>query len=245
MDKRHSLEIQKEIYQSVPSEYRNALDRLYQCLDYENYSPVRRMEEKLGISGIYTQYKFPQNMNALEYESLMKPLRIFEMLERGHRGSTAEEHTAAEYLLTKKDKFLPEIRQMYDELTDLNPELKAAQIAPDKIRSYVAVISGTCSGFPAEDIIEFSRSTSEEDNTALNNRKREMSAELERLTGKTHQKGETPLIENWCPSENTYKKILQTCTTAKSASKRQTNHQTAFSYDAYQNFLESRGYFND
>lgn len=245
MDKKHSLEIQKKIYQTIPVTYRDALNRLYQCLEYENYSPVKRMEEKLGISGIYTQYKFPNGMDALEYESLMKPLRIFEMLERGHRGNTTEENITAEYLLTKKNDFLPEIRQMYDELTDLNPELKTAQIATDKIRSYVAVISGACSGFPAEDIIAFSTNTSEEANTALNNRKREMSAELERLTGKIHQKGETPLIENWCPSENTYKKILQACTKTKSAQKSQTNHRTAFDYDAYQNFLESRGYFND
>ncbi|MBO5442383.1 MAG: hypothetical protein J6A33_01190 [Alphaproteobacteria bacterium] len=246
MDKKRSLKILKEIYQSVPPEDRNALDRLYQCLDYENYSPVKRMEQKLGISGIYTNYKFPQGMEAADYESLMKPLRIFEMLERGHQGNSVEEEIAARHLLAKKEHFLPEIRQMYDELTNLNPELKTARIIPDRIRSYVAVISGACSGFPVQDIVEFSLSTSDEKNTALNNRKREMSAELEQLTGKTHQKGETPLIENWCPSETTYQKIKQACIEQKSAQKPQTNPRTSsFDYDAYQNFLESRGYFND
>lgn len=60
---------------------------------------------------------------------------------------------------------------MYQELVDLNPELKEARISPSQVRSYVAVISGACSGFPPEDIIEFSRAGGA-DNDRLNEEKR-------------------------------------------------------------------------
>ena len=43
--KEQSLAVQKEIYAAVPEERRNELAALYACLDYRNYSPVKRFEE--------------------------------------------------------------------------------------------------------------------------------------------------------------------------------------------------------
>lgn len=246
MDSKQSQTLKKSLYDAVPEEYRPGLDSIYQNIDYDNYSPVKRLENKLGISGIHENYQFPGNMNALEYESLMKPMRVFEMFERGFQGATETEVVAQQCLMAQKGKFLFEIRNMYNELVSLNPELKAAEIKPTQIRSYVAVISGACSGFPAEDIIEFSRATSPEKNDAINDRKRKQSAELERLTGKVHKKGEPPLIENWCPSEKTYNRILAAAG-LKSTEQPQPRPKQAssYNYDAYQEFLTSRGYYDD
>lgn len=80
--KEQSLAVQKEIYAAVPEERRNELAALYACLDYRNYSPVKRFEEASGLRGIYHDYKFPEDMNPLEYEMLMKPMRIYEVIER-------------------------------------------------------------------------------------------------------------------------------------------------------------------
>ena len=43
-----------------------------------------------------------------------------------------------------KPQSLFAVRRMYQELVDLNPELKEARISPSQVRSYVAVISGAC-----------------------------------------------------------------------------------------------------
>lgn len=238
MDKQHSLEIKKDIYNGVPLEYHSALNNLYKPQEYEHYSPVKRLEEKLGISGIYQEYKFPDNMKPEEYETLMGPMRIFEMLERGYGAENENEEIAIESIQPQRAKCLVEIRGMYKELVELNPELKEAEIRPNRISSYVAVISGACSGFPTEDIVEFSQSYSKEKNDAINNRKREQTKELEELSGIKIAKGERHLIENWCPSENTYNKII-----AKSGFKSQ--KASSYNFDAYNSFLESRGFYND
>ena len=203
--KAQSLEIKRAVYASVPKEYRAGLDSLFASLNYDNYSPVRRMEEALGISGIYHQYDFPGGMPPLEFEALMKPMRVYEILEKGL--CNKEEQIAGEYMKAAKSKSLFAIRRMYDELTTLNPELKAAHIEPTQIRSYVAVISGACSGFPPEDIIEFSRATKGSANDRINDEKRRFSKFLEEKTGKRRSDG-GPLVENWCPSLKTRNRIL-------------------------------------
>ena len=75
--KEQSLALQKKIYAAVSEEHQPELAALYACLDYQNYSPVKRFENATGLKGIYHHYKFPQDMNPLEYEALMKPMRIF------------------------------------------------------------------------------------------------------------------------------------------------------------------------
>ena len=169
--KEQSLAVQKEIYAAVPEERRNELAALYACLDYRNYSPVKRFEKASGLRGIYHNYKFPEDMNPLEYESLMKPMRIYEVIERGMNPGT---DTLAADLQKTKPQSLFAVRRMYQELVDLNPELKEARVSPSRVRSYVAVISGACSGFPPEDIIEFSRAEGA-DNDRLNEEKRRFS----------------------------------------------------------------------
>lgn len=241
MDKKRSLEIKKDIYNGVPPEYHSALNDLYKPQEYENYSPVKRLENKLGISGIYQEYRIPNNMKPEEYEALMAPMRIFEMLERGYGAENESEEIAIEYLQPQKAKCLAEVRGMYKELVELNPELEEAEVRPNRISSYVAIISGACSGFPTEDIVEFSQSYSKEKNDEINNRKREQSRELEELSGIKIAKGEKHLIENWCPSENTFNKIL----TKRGFRAKKAKMATSYNFDAYHAFLENRGFYND
>lgn len=127
--KEQSLAVQKEIYAAVPEERRNELAALYACLDYRNYSPVKRFEEASGLRGIYHNYKFPEDMNPLEYEALMKPMRIYEVIERGMNPGT---DTLAADLQKTKPQSLFAVRRMYQELVDLNPELKEARVSPSR-----------------------------------------------------------------------------------------------------------------
>ncbi len=169
-----SQAIKKAIYASVPKEKHQELNQLYACLDYDNYSPVKRFEEAADIKGIYHRYKFPNDMEPLEYEALMKPMRIYEVIERG---LNPQEDSLALALQDQKPQSLFAVRKMYLDLVELNPELKKAQISPTQVRSYVAVISGACSGFPPEDIIEFSYAKGI-DNDRINNEKRAFSKML-------------------------------------------------------------------
>ena len=166
--KKRSLELKKAMYAAVPVELHPQLDKLYETTNYKNYSPVRRFEEASGITGIYHQYKIPNDMDPLEYEALMKPMRIYELIERGlHK----DMDPLVEILQKQKSRYLPAIREMYEALVELNPELKKAKISSSLIRSYVVVISGACSGFPPEDIINFSYARDRE-NELLNDEKR-------------------------------------------------------------------------
>ncbi len=232
--KEQSLAVQKEIYAAVPEERRNELAALYACLDYRNYSPVKRFEEASGLRGIYYDYKFPEDMNPLEYETLMKPMRIYEVIERGMNPGT---DALAADLQKAKPQSLFAVRRMYQELVDLNPELKEARVSPSQVRSYVAVISGACSGFPPEDIIEFSRAEGA-DNDRLNEEKRRFSQLVERRTGRRGPDN-MPLIENWCPSEKTRRRILRLLDNR--------DRQRAVSLDSggFYSFLADRGWFND
>lgn len=251
MDKKRSLEIKKDIYNAVPQEYHSALNDLYKPQDYEHYSPVKRLENRLGISGIYKKYKFPNDMKPEEYEALMEPMRIFEMLERGYNPENEKEEIVIDYLQSQKSKCLFEVRQMYNELAELNPEIKAAEIKPTQVRSYVAVISGVCSGFPVDDIVEFSQSTYKEKNDEINERRREQTRELEELSGIKIARGEKHLIENWCPSRRTYNEILKASGLADRKTRikpRTTQKSTPIPvYDdgGFFAFQERRGFYND
>lgn len=229
-----SQAIKKAIYASVPKEQHTELNQLYACLDYDNYSPVKRFEKASGIKGIYHQYKFPNDMEPLEYEALMKPMRIYEVLERG---LNPKEDSLAIALQDQKPQSLFAVRKMYLDLVELNPELKKAQISPTQVRSYVAVISGACSGFPPEDIIEFSYAKGI-DNDRINEEKRAFSKMLEQRLGKKGPNG-MPLIENWCPSESTRNHILQIL------DEQERHRPQQFNDGGFYAFLADRGWFND
>ena len=233
--KEQSLALQKKIYAAVSEEHQPELAALYACLDYQNYSPVKRFENATGLKGIYHHYKFPQDMNPLEYEALMKPMRIFEIIERSM--NPGSDDLLAE-LQEVKPQSLFAVRKMYQELTELNPELKEAAISPTLVRSYVAVISGACSGFPPEDIIEFSKAKGA-DNDRINEEKRQFSKLIEQRTGRTGANGK-PLIENWCPSEKTRNRILQLL---DNRDQKRTNQ--SFDNTGFYSFLVDRGWFND
>lgn len=234
--KEHSLEVKEKIYNAIPKELHKVVDDIYSSKDYDNFSPVTRLEQELGISDIGQKYKFPNNMDPIEFEELMKPVRIFEFMERGMvKPHSEEEQQAIEYLQSSKPRAMFEVRMMYNELIKLNPELKEAVVNPNEFKSYVAVISGACSGFPKEDIIEFSEARSEESNMAINQRKYKQSEELTILTGKD------VAIENWCPSEKTFNKVV-----AKISAKQNNNQKSAqTSYENYIYFIQSRGGYDD
>ena len=213
MDKRQSIILKQKLYKSVPQKHHSDLDVLYKQVDYQNFSPVKRFEDTVGIKGIYHQYNIPGSVSPEEYESYIKPIRIYEMIERGHYPN---KNRAVEFILDEYDTFLDEAKKCYNELQNINPEIK--NIKPynnQEIRSYVAIISGVCSGFPPEDIAAFVVARNPNDNDALNQRKAEMSQEIEQITGKKGiefinnqgKKIHRPLIDNWCPSEKTYQKI--------------------------------------
>lgn len=243
--KEQSLQIKQTIYAAVPQEYHQELSILYACVNYQNYSPVKRLEETLDIKGIYHNYNFPGNMPPLEYENLMKPMRLFEVLERSSAPEQEREKKLKEHLQKAKPQCLFAIRQMYEELTELNPELKKAKIKPSQISSYVAVISGACSGFPPEDIVEFSQARSGEANDKLNEEKRNFSKLLETKTGK-HRNDGGHLVENWCPSLSTRNKIIDIVDKQYPKEKPQPKMTQHSFYDSdYYRFLESRGFYND
>lgn len=243
--KEQSLQIKRDIFASVPQELHQELSALYTCVNYQNYSPVKRLEETLGIKGIYHEYKFPNDIKPLEYEELMKPMRIFEMLERGINRDKEAEQIIWDNMQKAKPQSLFAIRKMYNDLVELNPELKKAEIKPSQISSYVAVISGACSGFPPQDIIEFSQARSGEANDRMNNEKRNFSKLLETKTGKMRSDG-GHLVENWCPSQSTRNKIIEIVDRQYSQKKTQDHNPQQGLYDSgYYSFLESRGFFND
>lgn len=225
LTKEQSLSLKKAMYASVPKELYPKLDKLYSYLNYQNYSPVKRFEKAAGISGIYYQYKMPNNMDPLEYEALMKPMRIYEMIERGLSDNM---EPLIEALEEQKPHNLFAVRKMYEALVELNPELQQAKISPAQIKSYVVVISGACSGFPPEDIINFSYC---ENKNRLNEEKRQFSRLLEQRL-QTRGPDNTPLIENWCPSESTRQKIMKEL-------------KPRFQNKAYFSFLKKRGWYDD
>ena len=145
--------------------------------------------------------------------------------------------TLAADLQKTKPQSLFAVRRMYQELVDLNPELKEARVSPSRVRSYVAVISGACSGFPPEDIIEFSRAEGA-DNDRLNEEKRRFSQLVERRTGRRGPDN-MPLIENWCPSEKTRRRILRLL------DNRDQKRAVSLDSGGFYSFLADRGWFND
>ena len=53
-----SQTIKKAIYASVPKEQHTELNQLYACLDYNNYSPVKRFEEAAASKAFTTNTNF-------------------------------------------------------------------------------------------------------------------------------------------------------------------------------------------
>ena len=253
MNREKSIILKSKLYKAVPRENYDFLTELYSYVDYPNYSPVKRLEKAIGIRGIYHHYRFPGNISPEDYEDMMKPIRVFEMIERGLAPKTPQSSAVINGLAQIKPQFLNEIRAMHRELIRLNPELQdIIPLRPAEIRSYVAIISGACSGFPPEDIAAFNHaSESAEANLFLNRRKREMSEELEKISGKrgesfTNREGKVcyrGLIENWCPSEKTFQQILRK--TKIRYAEPAPSKISDLSFQGYQSFLENRGYYDD
>ena len=251
MDNYASVAVFKaNLIHAVPKNLLPAFAEIYQKVDYTNYSPVKRLEEKVGINGVYKNYNIPLNMSPENFEALAKPMRLFEMFERGFEPKNDGEKEVVAKLKPFKPLALSLTKQMSADLIKLNPELAQIEIKhPNLVRSHIALISGVCSGFPVEDIKQFMEAAG---NPALlvqmNNRKQEMSRKIEAISG---QKGEPlfvngqivsyqGLIENWCPSEKTYQRILQ-----KTQAKYKNTTRDDFNVNAYMDFLASRGFYDD
>ena len=253
MNREKSIILKSKLYKAIPRENYDFLTELYGCVDYRNYSPVKRLEKAIGIRGIYHRYRFPGDVSPEDYEDMMKPIRVFEMIERGLTPETPQTSAVINGLAQIKPQFLNEIRAMHRELIRLNPELQdIVPLRPNKIRSYVAIISGACSGFPPEDIAAFNHaSESPEANQRLNRRKREMSDEIEKISGQkgdsfTNRDGKVcyrGLIENWCPSEKTFQEILRK--TKNRYPDKEKHPAPTTDIRGYQSFLENRGYYDD
>lgn len=235
---------------AIPKNLLPAFAEIYQKVDYPNYSPVKRLEEKVGISGVYQNYRFPYNLSPENFEALAKPMRLFEMFERGFEPKNDDEKEVVAALKPFKPLALSLSKQMSDDIIKLNPELAQIEIKhPSLVRSHIALISGVCSGFPVEDIKQFMEAAGNPSLLAqINERKHEMSHKIEAISG---QKGEPflvngkivgyqGLIENWCPSEKTFQRILQ-----KTQAKYQKNSRNDFNVNAYMDFLSSRGFYDD
>ena len=243
--KEDSLSIFQTIQATVPQQQQSEFKNLYRLVDYQNYSPVKRFEEASGLQGIYYNYKFPNNIDPLEYEELMKPMRIYEVLERG--AATISDELATALKETQRQSLFA-IRHMHNDLIELNPELKKAETVSTHIRSYVAIISGACSGFPPEDIIEFSQAKGE-DNDRINKEKYEFSQQLETRL-KLHKTNNQALIENWCPSRKTRDMIMQKLNEREREREQKQKKQeqklnTPFENSDFYSFLADRGWFND
>ncbi|MFV0626802.1 MAG: hypothetical protein ACK5N8_05595 [Alphaproteobacteria bacterium] len=198
----------------------SGLKSLLKSVSYENYSPVKRVEDILGVSGVQQQYKFPQDIEPLEFESYLKPLRIFEIEEKGYLPFPEKE--AMSFILPQKKEALKFAESAFDELAKLNPELKEI---PNKktIHNYVAILSGVCSGFPIEDITEFCdyiRNDDQEKCEHLNYMRKEYSHKIKELIkqkGKPNNSKDVPELTkrlekggvflNWCPSKASFEKI--------------------------------------
>lgn len=223
-----SAQLQNKIYNSVPEEKRPMLNGLMAGLAYEQYSPVTRMEDKLGIKGIYQHYKIPQNMDPLDYETLMKPMRLFEVIERVLDKEDKKNKQLSENLSEARAGAFSMIREMHQELITLNPELGDVPVRPNRISSYVAVISGACSGFPQEDIKEFAIANINGTMDELNDRKDKQIQELKDVSGVEKA------FDNWCPSEKTFDKIV-----GRVKDKRANDR-----FNDYQSFMQDR-FYND
>lgn len=235
---------------AIPKNLLPAFAEIYQKVDYTNYSPVKRLEEKVGISGVYKNYNIPQGMSPENFEALAKPMRLFEMFERGFEPKNDEEKEVVAKLKPFKPLALSLSKQMSADIIKLNPELAQIEIKhPNLVRSHIALISGVCSGFPVEDIKQFMDAAGNSFLLSqINERKREMSNKIESISGQRGEPffvngkivGYQGLIENWCPSEKTFQHILQ-----KTQAKYQKNSQNDFNVNAYMDFLASRGFYDD
>ena len=211
-----------EMHQAVDGDSiaESGLESFSKCANYENYSPVKQLEAILGISGISREYKFPEDITPLTFESYLKPLRIYEMAERGCL--KYEEEEATKFLAPLKPEALRFAENVFGQLAELNPELK--EVPNQKtIHNYVAIISGVCSGFPLKDISDFCDSIQNgntEKNKQLNYNKKKYSHKLCELLlqkGKPNNSKNIPELNekvdknrfftNWCPSEESFEKI--------------------------------------
>ena len=87
------------------------------------------------------------------------------------------------------------------------------------------------------DFIEFSRAEGA-DNDRLNEEKRRFSQLVERRTGRRGPDN-MPLIENWCPSEKTRRRILRLL------DNRDQKRAVSLNSGGFYSFLADRGWFND
>lgn len=194
---------------------------LMKSVNRGTFSPVKTVENMLGIGGVSQEYNFPENISPLEYEAYMYPANIFQIDERG-----CIDNDSQEALLVLK-KFEPQCKDyiidMYNALVDLNPELKEIPVDTKKSYGYISIISGACSSFPIDDIKTFCTAVFEKDSAKmqeLNNNREEYSQKIRGLIktkGMPRNSRDQQLLQtrmhkesifkNWAPTEKSFNKI--------------------------------------
>ncbi len=229
INKEESLVLKQKMYKALEPEKHLRMDNLFDSYG-EGYSPVAALEKTLDISGIQHHYKIPGGMEALEFERLLRPLRAFSLLEKGDAGMVKD---MEECMAENKVEFWKRSKSLYDEFVELNPELKGCKVN-GTLRDYMAVLSGACSGFPPEDVMEFIGSKGERNNY-INERRLRQNEELKKLTRCEKRFDGKDLIYNWCPSDKTFDKIKE----------RWAGRQGQRKIEDFMQYREARGHFDD
>ncbi len=214
----------------------------------DNYdSPPERMEKESGLSGISCDYKMPEGLSCKEYEigffnefgmykvafNDMKTLKESKLKPENERNNddldvidalgrpdVIEGYT---HLASKCETSIPELKTKVDEIKKLNPELNKVRHKSDDFMQLFDFIQGVTSKFSPEDIEFYLNSTREERQASLK--------ENEKLTAKYG-------VEiRWMPAKATQNKI------ANAAEEKQKRDSSNKSFDAYQEFLRSRGHY--
>lgn len=200
----------------------SAFDSLCNSCSSQPFSPVKNLENMLGISGIYKKYNFPENIEPEDYEMLAYPANIFQFDERANLKSDSKK--AYELLEPVKEKSFQHIKNMYTALVKLNPELKEIEIKKEGIYPYIAIISGACSGFPSEDIKLYIDDLNNDNpnKIGIDTSRREYSSKIVSLIktkGKPNNSKAPAMLEkrlengdifkNWCPTKNTFDKVYK------------------------------------
>lgn len=198
-------------------------DNMKKSVNKGTFSPVKVVEEMLGIYGVAEEYKFPENIPPLEYEGYMYPANIFQLSERIKASPETQE--VYDMLKPVDEKCKGHIVDMYNSLVELNPKLKSIPVNPDITFGYISVVSGVCSSFPFDDIKAFCSALMEKDDTKmkeLNCNREEYSNNIRNLIiSKGMPKNSKNILllqtrmsrenifKNWAPTKSSYEKVYQ------------------------------------
>lgn len=229
-------------------------DKMQRSFSYENYSPVKRVEGCLNISGISQKYNIPYATDPLEFEQSIKALRIIAL--KNSNIIDSEEEVALDFIAPLEKDSIALAEKICQSIKNINPDLREIQIDKTNPSSYVAFISGVCSSFPKEDIEEFCNAITFNDKNKLkelNNRKKSLTEKLRPMINIENSKNQELLEKrlkvrdifvNWCPSEKTFEKIYQ-ATKEQNKTLNTKKNAPQMNVDAFINYKLQCGHYDD